>query len=87
MKEEVKLEVKTENIHHHLPQAVHNGEYEEVVNEDELVDNEPKLEDSEEFLRGKPEIVISNVVSNFRCRCHLNLRTIASKNKDVIYKR
>lgn len=33
------------------------------------------------------DIKISNVVSNFACRCHLNLKNIAMKGSNVIYKR
>lgn len=33
------------------------------------------------------DIKISNVVSNFACRCHLNLKNIAMKGSNVCYKR
>lgn len=33
------------------------------------------------------DIKISNVVSNFACRCHLNLKNIAMKGSNVVYKR
>lgn len=33
------------------------------------------------------DIVISNVVSDFGTRCHLNLRLIATTGSNVIYKR
>lgn len=33
------------------------------------------------------DITISNVVSNFSVRCHLNLRQIATNGSNVVYKR
>lgn len=33
------------------------------------------------------DIKISNVVSNFACRCHLNLKNIAMNGSNVVYKR
>lgn len=33
------------------------------------------------------DINISNVVSSFRTRCHLNLRQIATNGYNVVYKR
>jgi hypothetical protein len=61
------------------------GFHQEVKNEPEP--EEVKLEDDPHFQKCKPIITISNVVSNFRCRCHLNLRLIAAKTKHVVYKR
>ena len=46
-----------------------------------------RIEDSADFIKSRPIVSISNVVSNFRCRCHLNLRQIAIKSKNVVYKR
>ena len=40
-----------------------------------------------EILLSRPSLAISNVVSNFQCRCPLDLRLISSKTKHVIYKR
>ena len=45
------------------------------------------VESTREYKNSKPEITISNVVCNYRCRTHLNLREIALKTKHVIYKR
>ena len=45
------------------------------------------VESTREYKNSKPEITISNVVCNYRCRTHLNLRDIALKTKHVIYKR
>ena len=49
-------------------------------------DNGHNLETNEE---PEPEvdITISNVVSNFSVKCHLNLRQIASNGSNVVYKR
>lgn len=33
------------------------------------------------------DITISNVVSHFSVRCHLNLRTIATNGSNVVYQR
>lgn len=33
------------------------------------------------------DIIIQNVVSSFSTRCHLNLKTLANKSRNVIYKR
>ena len=33
------------------------------------------------------DITISNVVTNFSVRCHLNLRTIATNGSNVVYRR
>ncbi|KAJ6218470.1 hypothetical protein RDWZM_009627 [Blomia tropicalis] len=33
------------------------------------------------------DITISNVVTNFNVKCHLNLRTIATKGSNVVYRR
>jgi len=43
----------------------------------------------EEEVTDEPEvdITISNVVSNFSVKCHLNLRQIASNGSNVVYKR
>ena len=57
---------------------------EEAIKEEPV---EVKVEETSEFIRSKPDITISNVVSNFRCRCHLNLRKIAITSKNCIYKR
>lgn len=51
------------------------------------VEPEAVQQNSNHFNRSKPDVTISNVVSNFRCRCHLNLRNLAGKSKNVIYKR
>ena len=45
------------------------------------------IEQTAEFQRYKPVLTISNVVSNFRCRCHLNLRQIALKSRNVMFRR
>lgn len=63
------------------------GFHQEVKNEPEPEQEELKMEDDPNFQKCKPIITISNVVSNFRCRCHLNLRLIAAKTKHVVYKR
>ncbi|KAF7488272.1 TATA box-binding protein-like protein 1 [Sarcoptes scabiei] len=46
------------------------------VEEDEQSNNEETV-----------DITISNVVSNFSVRCHLNLRQIATRGSNVVYKR
>ena len=62
------------------PQPVSDLTFEPEV-QPEVVKAEP------DFLRNKPKVTISNVVSNFRCRCHINLRNLAIKTKNVVYKR
>lgn len=49
---------------------------EEVVKQEEDDDDTPEI-----------DIKISNVVSNFACQCHLNLKNVAMKGSNVIYKR
>jgi transcription initiation factor TFIID TATA-box-binding protein len=49
----------------------------------EVKDDELEEETPEEVI----DIDITNVVSNFATRCHLNLRTVATKGINVIYKR
>jgi len=71
-----------QQFHH---QQQNGGFHQEVKTEPEP--EEVKLEDDPDFKKCKPCITISNVVSNFRCRCHLNLRLIAAKTKHVVYKR
>ena len=44
-------------------------------------------QEEEHYMKQKPPITISNVVCNYRCRTHLNLRDIALSTKHVIYKR
>ncbi|CAG5112588.1 Oidioi.mRNA.OKI2018_I69.chr2.g6786.t1.cds [Oikopleura dioica] len=69
-----------QHLHHQQNQL-----FPEQKNEPEP--EEVRLEDDPEFQNSKPQVTISNVVTNFRCRCHLNLRVIAQKTKHVIYKR
>jgi transcription initiation factor TFIID TATA-box-binding protein len=45
------------------------------------------IEETRAYKNSKPAIIVSNVVCNYRCRTHLNLRDIAMKTKHVIYKR
>jgi len=76
-------QIQNQQQFHHQQQ--NGGFHQEVKTEPEP--EEVKLEDDPDFKKCKPCITISNVVSNFRCRCHLNLRLIAAKTKHVVYKR
>lgn len=42
---------------------------------------------AEENPEDSVDITISNVVSHFSVRCHLNLRTIATNGSNVVYQR
>ena len=44
-------------------------------------------EEEEEEETPEVDINISNVVCNFSTRCHLNLRQIATRGFNVVYKR
>ena len=64
----------------------HDELFLEEIKEEPPVEIIP-VESTREYKNSKPEITISNVVCNYRCRTHLNLRDIALKTKHVIYKR
>ena len=68
-----------------------NQVHEEVKEEVQEIKEDPEeialREQTEHFMKQKPPITISNVVCNYRCRTHLNLRDIALSTKHVIYKR
>ncbi|XP_054153419.1 TATA box-binding protein-like 1 [Oppia nitens] len=53
-----------------------NGDNDHKDNNDNNEESEPEV-----------DITISNVVTNFSVKCHLNLRQIASKGSNVVYKR
>ena len=68
-----------------------NQVHEEVKHEVQEVKEDPEeialRQEEEHYMKQKPPITISNVVCNYRCRTHLNLRDIALSTKHVIYKR
>lgn len=77
---------------------VNEKEYVEAESQNNLVINETvveptnanipiPIEETKQYKTSKPKITISNVVCNYRCRTHLNLRDIAMRTKHVIYKR
>jgi len=61
-------------------------EIEDYVEQEDPAEIALKQEE-QDFLSKKPTITISNVVCNYRCRTHLDLRNIALSTKHVIYKR
>jgi len=76
------------NQQHHQQQQDQYGD--QHAFKEEIKEEAPEVipvESTREYKNSKPEITISNVVCNYRCRTHLNLRDIALKTKHVIYKR
>ena len=55
--------------------------------EDANIEDEMDTEDEKEEETPEVDINISNVVCNFSTRCHLNLRQIATRGFNVVYKR
>lgn len=55
----------------------------QIQAEEEVV----KQEEDDDDDTPEIDIKISNVVSNFACQCHLNLKNVAMKGSNVIYKR
>jgi hypothetical protein len=68
-------------------QYVDQHQFKEEIKEELPVEEVIPVESTREYKNSKPEITISNVVCNYRCRTHLNLRDIALKTQHVIYKR
>lgn len=71
-------------------QGQYGDQYKEEFKAEEIKQEHPveiPVESTREYKNSKPEITISNVVCNYRCRTHLNLRDIALKTQHVIYKR
>jgi hypothetical protein len=64
-----------------------NGINSSLINNNININNsneEPNDETNEE---PEVDITISNVVSNFSVKCHLNLRQIANNGSNVVYRR
>ncbi|XP_075584842.1 uncharacterized protein LOC124498653 [Dermatophagoides farinae] len=69
------------NNNHHIDDDNLNEDDDKNINNDNIDDN--NLQQNEESV----DITISNVVTNFNVRCHLNLRQLATRGSNVVYRR
>jgi TATA-box binding protein (TBP) (component of TFIID and TFIIIB) len=65
-----------------------NGINSSLINNNININNDSNQQQNDET-NEEPEvdITISNVVSNFSVKCHLNLRQIANNGSNVVYRR